>query len=96
MAEQVEPGVTGLLVGREDVEGLAAALIEVASDPDRCIAWGEAARKRVAERFSVERMVGAYWRVCLDEVDLQWETPPSQDAEGGEGWTIGLPTRASC
>ena len=35
MAEQVEDGVTGRLVGREDVEGLAAAVVEAASDRDR-------------------------------------------------------------
>jgi glycosyltransferase involved in cell wall biosynthesis len=65
MAEQVEPGVTGLLVGRDDVEGLAAAVLEAASDPIRHIAWGEAARSRAAERFSLERMVAHYARVCL-------------------------------
>ena len=66
MAEQVEQGVTGRLVGRGDVEGLAAAVVEAAGDPDRLAAWGEAGRRRVAERFSVEQMVARYRRVCLE------------------------------
>jgi glycosyltransferase involved in cell wall biosynthesis len=69
MAEQVEQGVTGRLVGREDVPGLAAAVLEAASDPDRRAAWGAAGRQRVAERFSLERMVAHYRRVCLEGID---------------------------
>jgi glycosyltransferase involved in cell wall biosynthesis len=66
MAEQVESGVTGLLVGRDDIEGLAAAVVEAACNPVRRIAWGEAGRQRAALRFSAERMVTEYRRVCLD------------------------------
>ena len=66
MSEQVEDGVTGRLVGREDVEGLAAAVVEAASDRDRRAAWGEAGKRRVAERFGLERMIAEYHRVCLD------------------------------
>ena len=69
MAEQVEHGATGRLVGREDVEGLAAALLEAAVDPDRRAAWGAAGRRRVAERFSLDRMVAHYRRVCLEGID---------------------------
>jgi len=69
MAEQVEEGVTGRLVGREDVDGLAAAVVEAARDLDRRAAWGEAGKRRVAERFSLERMVDHYRRVCLDGID---------------------------
>jgi glycosyltransferase involved in cell wall biosynthesis len=69
MAEQVEEGVTGRLVGREDAEGLAAAVVEAARDPDRRAAWGEAGKRRVAERFGLDRMVAHYRRVCLDRLD---------------------------
>jgi len=72
MAEQVEEGVTGRLVGREDVEGLAAAVVEAARDLDRRAAWGEAGKRRVAERFGLERMVAHYRRVCLDGIDQRW------------------------
>jgi glycosyltransferase involved in cell wall biosynthesis len=65
MAEQVEQGVTGRLVAREDVEGLAAAVLEAAGDPDRRAAWGAAGLRRAAERFSLERMVAHYRQVCL-------------------------------
>ena len=65
MAEQVEQGVTGRLVAREDVDGLAAALLEAAGDADRRAAWGAAGRRRAAERFSLERMVALYRQVCL-------------------------------
>ncbi|MDR3637084.1 MAG: glycosyltransferase [Isosphaeraceae bacterium] len=65
MAEQVEDGVTGRLVGREDVGGLADALVETANDRGRRVAWGEAGRRRVVERFGLERMVEDYARVCL-------------------------------
>jgi hypothetical protein len=58
--------VTGRLVRREDALGLAEAIIEAAVDPNRRAAWGEAGRRRVAERFGLERMVAEYRRVCLD------------------------------
>ena len=66
MSEQVDDGVTGRLVGRDDVEGLAAAVVEAAGDRDRREAWGEAGKRRVAERFGLERMIAEYCRVCLD------------------------------
>ena len=66
MSEQVADGVTGRLVGREDVDGLAAALVEAAGDRDRREAWGEAGKRRAAERFGIERMIAEYCRVCLD------------------------------
>jgi glycosyltransferase involved in cell wall biosynthesis len=66
MAEQVENGVTGRLVGREDADGLAAALFEAAHHFDRRTSWGLAGQRRVAERFSLDRMVAEYRRVCLD------------------------------
>jgi glycosyltransferase involved in cell wall biosynthesis len=66
MSEQVEESVTGRLVARDDADKLAAAIVEVARDPDRCASWGDAGKRRVAERFGLERMVEDYGRVCLD------------------------------
>jgi glycosyltransferase involved in cell wall biosynthesis len=66
MAEQVEDGVTGRLVPPGDPAALAAALAELAGDPARRMAFGTAGRARVAERFSLARMVRDYRRVCLD------------------------------
>jgi len=70
MAEQVEGCVTGRLVGREDVEGLAAALVEAARDPERRTIWGEAGKRRAAEWFGLDCMVAHYRRVCLDGINL--------------------------
>ena len=81
MAEQVESGVTGLLVGRADADELAAAVVEAARDPIRRTAWGEAGRRRAAERFSLERMVAHYRRVCLDGIDPGCDPIPSEAAQ---------------
>lgn len=58
-AEIVEDGVTGYLVppGRSDL--LAARVAELLDDPDRRRAFGEAGRRRVLERFTVERYAAA-------------------------------------
>ena len=52
----VMPGETGLLVPPRDVECLAAAITELARDPQRRRSMGSAARKLVADRFD-ERIV---------------------------------------
>jgi glycosyltransferase involved in cell wall biosynthesis len=68
IAEQVEDGVTGRLVAREDTDGLAAAIVEAARDADRSALWGEAGKSRAAERFGLDRMVARYRRICLDGI----------------------------
>jgi len=50
--ELVEDGESGLLVDPRDVEGLAAALRRLASDPALARRLGENARRRVEEHFS--------------------------------------------
>jgi glycosyltransferase involved in cell wall biosynthesis len=65
IAEQVEDGVTGRVAPRGDSAALAAALVELAAEPGLRGRWGAAARRRVGERFGLERMVAAYRRVCL-------------------------------
>jgi glycosyltransferase involved in cell wall biosynthesis len=49
--EIVEPNATGLLVPPRDAEALAEAMVELADDPDRIAAMGEAGRRRAVERF---------------------------------------------
>ena len=45
LADLVQPGRTGLLVPPESPQGLAAAIRQMALDPQRADAWGHAARQ---------------------------------------------------
>lgn len=63
--EQVVDGASGRLVPSGDAAAFAEALVELARDPARRARFGAEGRARVAERFSLERMVGAYRELCL-------------------------------
>ncbi len=54
--EAVEDGVSGLLVPPESAAALADALIALLTDPERRRQMGEAAKRRVAEHFAIERV----------------------------------------
>lgn len=58
--EVVVPGETGRLVPARSPDLLAAAILEVATSPDRGLALGAAGRQRVESLFSLDRMVNAY------------------------------------
>ena len=58
--EIVRDGVDGVLVPPDDPDALAAAALGVLQDPAGARALGEAARRSVAERFSVDAMVRGY------------------------------------
>jgi len=64
--EAIEDGVSGVLVAAGDPAALAAAVRDVAGDPRRRAALGEAAARR-AQAYSVEA-VGAGYRALLVEV----------------------------
>jgi glycosyltransferase involved in cell wall biosynthesis len=66
MAEQIVEGVTGHVVPRDDPDALAAALIRLAHDGAARVRLGQAGRERIRTDFSLEGMVSAYRRVCLD------------------------------
>ncbi len=55
LPEIVVAGETGLLVPPGDAAALAAAVVELAGDPDRARAFGAAGRTRALESFSQER-----------------------------------------
>jgi len=55
--EAVLDGVTGLLVHPGDPEALARAISRLLDDPATCQAMGQAGRERVAQNFTVERMI---------------------------------------
>ena len=57
--ELVEDGVTGYLVEPGDVAGLRAAIEKVLADPALRRRMGQAARERVAERCSWDRVTAA-------------------------------------
>jgi glycosyltransferase involved in cell wall biosynthesis len=65
----VREGETGLLVPPGDEKALALAMLSLLRDPDRRRAYGEAAKRRVDERFDaastvreVERLYETVWR----------------------------------
>jgi glycogen(starch) synthase len=51
---------TGLLVGQDDQEALAAAILYLLTHRAMATAFGQAARRRAQEVFSFERYVDAY------------------------------------
>ncbi|MGB0388209.1 MAG: glycosyltransferase family 4 protein [Ardenticatenaceae bacterium] len=59
MAEIIEHGKTGLLVSptTHDVSDLTAALTQLLSNQALCQQWGHAARQRIEEHFTWERVV---------------------------------------
>jgi len=51
----IDHGRNGLIVGRDDFDGLTRSIQELLADPARAAALGEAARRTVLENFSLER-----------------------------------------
>jgi glycosyltransferase involved in cell wall biosynthesis len=64
-SEQVLSGHTGRLVPPRDASAFAGALIELATQPALRQTMGMRARNLIQERFTVERMVADYRRICL-------------------------------
>jgi glycosyltransferase involved in cell wall biosynthesis len=58
--ELLEDGVSGVLVPPGDPSALAAALAELIADPARRRRIGEAARRRIEERFDARRTAGRF------------------------------------
>jgi glycosyltransferase involved in cell wall biosynthesis len=58
-AEAVQDGVTGRLVPPADPEALAAAMLELLSEPARAKEMGEAGRRALEARFSLDAAVEA-------------------------------------
>lgn len=67
MSEQIEDGVSGRLVPRDDPRALATALVELCNDISVRRRFGRAAWERARAQFSVTRMIADYRRVCLAE-----------------------------
>jgi glycosyltransferase involved in cell wall biosynthesis len=58
--EEVDDGITGLLVPRRDAGALAAALRRLVADGAAARAMGVAGHARVRRRFSLDGMVARY------------------------------------
>jgi glycosyltransferase involved in cell wall biosynthesis len=68
----------GLLVEPEDVEGIAAAVLRLASEPDLRASLGAAARRRVERLFTLERQaegIDAAYRAALAGNAARTATP---------------------
>ncbi|MBI4485114.1 MAG: glycosyltransferase [Acidobacteria bacterium] len=68
--EAIEDGVNGLLVPPGDSGALARAIDRLLADPGLAARYGQAGRERIAQRFSMDRMVNAteqLYRSLLDK-----------------------------
>jgi phosphatidylinositol alpha-1,6-mannosyltransferase len=80
--EAVDHGTTGLIVDDpDDVNQAAAALIELATDPDLRVRMGAAARRRAVASFDYDHLAGAL-QEAIDRVDLASSASPP----GPGGW----------
>jgi glycosyltransferase involved in cell wall biosynthesis len=52
--EVVRHGESGWLVAEADVAGMAAALLRLVEDPGLAQRWGQAGRRRIQERFTID------------------------------------------
>jgi glycosyltransferase involved in cell wall biosynthesis len=67
--EALIDGVTGLLVPPGDADAMATAIMRMLSDDAMADRMGQAARHRIAEMFSVKRMVRATEDIYLELLD---------------------------
>ena len=61
--EQIEPGVSGLLIPPGDAAAMMEALQNLVPDAARRAALGASARKRVEDRFSLQEETAAWLRL---------------------------------
>lgn len=87
VAEIVEDGVTGLLVGSRDPEALAAAVCRLLRDPAQAGEMAERGREAVKERFLVER--------TAREVERVMEAVAEEHLGGAFRRPVGAVVRAS-
>lgn len=67
--DQIEDGSSGVLVDPRDLESFGIAVADVLSDPSRAAEFGDAARRRVEERYLPTRYLGAYLELFLRLID---------------------------
>jgi glycosyltransferase involved in cell wall biosynthesis len=77
LGELVEDGVTGFLVPPGEAEPLAAAIVELASQPELRVRMGTAGRRRALDRFLQER--------CTDRTEVLYRELLTTRARGNGG-----------
>lgn len=63
--ELMRDGITGLIVPPADPEALAAAIASIIDDPSKLEQFGKAAKKRVAEEFTIQKMADRLEQLLL-------------------------------
>lgn len=58
--EQIEDGISGVVVPARDPVAISCAVLALLEDPDRAQAMGAAARRRVTEEFNFPKMMALY------------------------------------
>jgi colanic acid/amylovoran biosynthesis glycosyltransferase len=66
MGEAITDGIDGLLVAPAAPEALAPAVLSLGASPNRRRQLGQAARRRIADAFSLERQAAAFEAAYLD------------------------------
>ena len=69
--EIIVDGVTGLLAPVGDATSLAAAVVDLLSDPDRLQQMGERSRAEARDRFAAPRVARMWEELLLQEVELE-------------------------
>jgi glycosyltransferase involved in cell wall biosynthesis len=64
----IDDGVNGCLVGPDDRDGFAAAIAALVTDRAAAVRFGEAARRTILERYSIQRTAAA-WLAAYRELD---------------------------
>lgn len=67
--EVVVDGETGILVDERDVDGMAQAMIRLATDPQLAAQMGQAGRKRVETHYSMEKSIKGLSHVIESAID---------------------------
>jgi glycosyltransferase involved in cell wall biosynthesis len=65
ITEQITDGINGILIPPKDPSAIAKAIIKLINDRESARKTGLAARKKVEQKFSVEKMVAETEKVYL-------------------------------
>ena len=63
--DQIDDGVSGVLVDPRDLDAFGSALARLLDDPSHALDLGAAARRRVQERYLATHYLGAYLELFL-------------------------------